>query len=134
MVADSGNANDNNNYFGFEEPGENATTTGYFNSHTPPNHDNIRGANAWHSVDCNNLVDDNHFDHAWDALGWPIGVAGTYTWPIHPVWRVVGDTATHPLSGWTDQVFTLYSDGTMRIDKLGHNVVRHTYETYGIAQ
>jgi hypothetical protein len=120
-----------------EEPGQTAAgLTGYFTNHTPPNHDSVHGANAWHPVNCGNYVMGppiDVFDNAWSA-DWPIGVSGSYTWPISPIWEVVGDTTTHPLSGWTDQVMTLSSDGTMRVDKLGHNVIRHRYETYGIAQ
>jgi hypothetical protein len=105
------------------EPAE-ATTgiTGYFTNHTPPTHAG-NGAGDWHRAQCNNLVVDNFFDHAWSG-GWqsPFGQGGSYTWPIHPIWRVVGDSATHPLSGWTDQVMTLSADGTMRVDKLGHYV------------
>ena len=122
-----------------EEPGANATSLqGYFTypQNTPPNHDSAHGANAWHRVICDNYVPGpptDFFDHAWSG-GQSIGQGGSYTWPISAIWRVVGDTASHSLSGWTDQIMTLSSDGTMRVDKLGHNVVRHTYETYGVAQ
>jgi hypothetical protein len=36
---------------------------------------------------------------------------------------------THSLSGWTDQVHTLGSDGTMAVNKLGHSVTRHTKQS-----
>ena len=117
-----------------EEPSATATTTEYFNLHPPHDHDYDRGADHWHRVDYNNLVDDGDFDHAWDAWGWPIGVAGTYTWPIHPVWRIVGGSKTNSLNGWTEQKFTLSSNGTMRIDKLDHHVIRSAYEPSGTAQ
>jgi hypothetical protein len=96
------------------------------------------GAGPWHPVNCGNYIMGppiDFFDHA-SSYDWqgPFGQGGSYTWPIHPIWRVVGDTATHSLSGWTDQIMTLSSDGTMRVDKLGHHVTRHTYEPYGIAQ
>jgi hypothetical protein len=105
------------------EPAEATTNiTGYFINHTPPTHA-LNGAGDWHRAQCDNLIVDNFFDHAWSG-GWqsPFGQGGSYTWPIHPIWRVVGDSATYPLNGWTDQIMTLSSDGTMRVDKLGHYV------------
>ncbi len=119
-----------------EEPGETATgITGYFTNHTPPNHDTDHGANAWHGVNCANLVVDGYFDHASASVNnWSSGQGGSYTWPIHPLWRVVGDSATHPLNGWTDQVHILGADGTMTVEKLGHTVTRHIYEHNGTAQ
>jgi hypothetical protein len=117
-----------------EEPVASATgRTGYFIDHAPPDHDLAHGAGVWHPVLCNNLVSDDAFDHAWSA-GWPIGQEGSNTWPIKPLWRIADDTKTHSLSGWTDQVHTLYSDGTMKVEKLGHTVTRHTYESTGTAQ
>ena len=109
------------------EPAE-ATTgiTGYFTNHTPPTHAG-NGADEWHPVGCDNKVYSppyNYFDHA-NSYGWPIGVSGSFTWPINPLWRVVGDSATHSLSGWTDQIMTLSTDGTMRVDKFGLYVIRH---------
>ena len=106
------------------EPAE-ATTgiTGYFTTHTPPTHAG-NGAGDWHSVNSDNLVVDNVFDHAWSG-GWPIGVWGSYTWPISPVWTVGYNGNTNSLNGWTDQVMTLSTDGTMRVDKLDHYVIRH---------
>jgi len=119
------------------EPSESATGTGYF-ANNPPQHGSPQGANAWHPVDYSNKVlgpPIDLFDHAADAYGWPVGVSGTYTWPIHPVWRVgAGDTKTNSLAGWTSQVFTLSNNGTMRIDKLGHHVTRGPYEERGTAQ
>src|SRR5947209_6972258 len=73
-----------------KEPQETATGTGYF-ANNPPPHGTAQGANAWHPVAYNNLIKGppiDFFDHAFDAANWPIGVSGTYTWPIHPVWRV----------------------------------------------
>ena len=109
-----------------EEPGANATDLqGYFSypQNAPPNHDTAHGANKWHPVYCDNLVVDGVFDLA-DSYGWPIGQGGSYTWPIHPLWRVGSESTTHSLSGWTDQVMTLSADGTMRVDKLGCYVTR----------
>ena len=118
------------------EPGASATgRQGYFINNPPPDHGDLQGANQWHQVVCNpvNLVVDGVFDHA-ESYGWPIGQWGSYTWSIHPVWRISGDTRTNSLSGWTDQVHTLYTDGTVKVEKLGHTVTRHTYEPTGIAQ
>jgi hypothetical protein len=119
-----------------EEPTASATNLqGYFINHAPPDHSEDHGAGVWHPVVCNpvNLVVDGVFDHA-SSDAWPIGQGGAYTWPIKPLWRIAGDTTTHSLSGWTDQVHTLYSDGTMKVEKLGHTVTRHTYESTGTAQ
>jgi hypothetical protein len=122
-----------------QEPGEPTTATGYFTQLgvTPPSHSG-NGADEWHPVSCDNKVLSpplNRFDHAWDDRGWPIGVSGTYTWPIHPVWRVgAADTTTDPLSGWTEQKFTLSDNGTMRIDKFGHHVIRGPNQERGTAQ
>lgn len=121
---------------------EEATTgiSGYFSdpNHPPPVHNTLAGANAPHPVAENNQIAGppigDHFDHAYDGWGWPIGVHGSYTWPIHAIWRVRGTAATNPLSGWTDQVFTLSDDGTMRIDKLHHFITRGVNEHYGVAQ
>ncbi len=118
------------------EPAE-ATTgiTGYFSNHTPPTHAG-NGAGVWHAVDCGNKVlgpPIDLFDHAYSG-GWPIGTGGTYTWPIHPRWKVEGTSTDYPLSGWTDQVHTLSADGTMRVDKLGHHVTRGASESNGTAQ
>lgn len=116
------------------EPVANATNrTGCFTNTVPPNHDSTHGAGKWHSVVCNNLISDLDFDHA-ACFGGPVGQAGSYTWPISPLWQVVGDTTSNALSGWTDQVHTLDSDGTTTVEKLGHHVTRHTSETRGTAQ
>ena len=106
------------------EPTETTIATGYFVGRAP-SHDSSHGGNTWQSVGCNNLIynpTQAFFDHA-SSFGWigPFGQGGKYTWPIHPLWRVVGDTSTHPLSGWTDQVMTLDADGTMHVDKFGQN-------------
>ena len=110
------------------EPSEPTIATGYFLTVDPSRISHAsHGADDPHPVSCDNLILSppyNYFDHAWSS-GWPIGVSGTYTYPIHPIWWVVGDTSTHSLSGWTDQVMTLSSDGTMRVDKFGLNVTRH---------
>jgi hypothetical protein len=119
-----------------EEPGASASKRqGYFVNNPPPDHGDLQGANKWHPVVCNpiNLVVDGVFDHA-SSSGWPIGVSGSYTWPINPLWRIAGDSVTHPLSGWTDQVHTLGADGTVIVEKLGHHVTRSPYQPYGTAQ
>jgi len=110
------------------EPSEDATDIkGYFiDNPQTPNHDPANGANAWHPVNCDNLVmgpPRDFFDHAWSG-GWPIGVSGSYTWPIHPIWQVVGDNATNSLKGWTSQVMTLSADGTMTVEKLDNTATR----------
>lgn len=116
------------------EPAANATNKqGCFTNTVPPNHDQDHGAGAWHAAASSNLVVDGVFDHA-SSYGWSIGQAGSYTWPISPFWRVVGSTDSHALSGWTDQVHSLASDGTMTVEKLGHQVRRRTSEARGTAQ
>jgi hypothetical protein len=117
-----------------KEPSE-ATTgiTGYFtNVNLSTISHATNGADVWHPVNGDNLVVDNVFDHA-SSYGWPIGQAGTYTWPIHPIWAVDTNGTAKPLSGWTDQIMTLSADGTMRVDKLGHYVTRQINEYSGTA-
>ncbi|MGD0743785.1 MAG: hypothetical protein ABSA45_01385 [Verrucomicrobiota bacterium] len=121
-----------------EEPGEPTTgITGYYVNHPPPSHSG-NGADVWHPVDYNNLTKGppiDFFDHAYASVNnWPSGQWGSYTWPIHPLWRVAGDIAhTNALSGWTSQIHTLAADGTMTVEKLGHHVTRHINEYYGTA-
>src|SRR5208337_4428084 len=105
---------------------------GYFTNTVPPNHDLDHGAGKWHPVTNTNLVSDGDFDHA-NSYGWSSGQAGSYTWPISPLWRVVGSSASNALSGWTDQVHTLAADGTMTVEKLRHHVTRRTSEARGTA-
>jgi hypothetical protein len=117
-----------------EEPGASAIGTGYFVDHPAPPHDTAHGANVWHNVNCSNLIlgpPVDFFDHAFSIGGLPIGVSGTYTWPIHPLWMTDIDSTTHQLSGWTDQIHTLQSDGTMKVEKLGRTVTRHPNENCG---
>lgn len=112
------------------EPSEPTIATGYFLAVDPSKISHVNhGADVPHSVGCNNLIYNPtqiYFDHAWSS-GWngPFGQGGSYTFPIHPIWWVDGDTSTHPLSGWTDQVMTLSPDGTMSVDKFGLNETRH---------
>jgi hypothetical protein len=114
-----------------EEP--TAGRTGYFINKTPPAHNTANGANAWHPLNYSNLVVSGVFDHA-SAAGFPIGQSGSYTWPIHPIWRIEDSSRTNSLSGWTDQVHILSSDGTMRVEKLGHHVIRQPYEPRGTVE
>ena len=107
--------------------------TGYFTNTVPPYHDQQHGGGIWHPVAYTNLVVDGVFDHAASG-GWAIGQAGSYTWPISPLWGVGAGTASNPLSGWTPQVHTLDADGTMTVNKLGHHVTRQTSELRGTAQ
>jgi hypothetical protein len=121
-----------------KEPAAAAVRTGYYINNPPPNHDNQHGADVWYSVNCANFVlgpPANEFDHAWSDSG-AIGTeGGTYTWPISPVWRVgAADTTTDPLNGWTDQVHTLFPNGTIKINKLGRQVIRGPNEPRGTAQ
>jgi hypothetical protein len=51
--------------------------------------------------------------------------AGTMTWPIPAVWWVDGDTITNSLP-WSDQHFSLTSDGTLTIEKFGLPISRGT--------
>jgi hypothetical protein len=111
------------------EPAESTTAiTGYFAdpAHSPPSHAG-HGGDEPHGIACNNVVTDREFDHA-SSEGWPIGQAGTYTWPIHPIWWTLDSSDTHSLAGWTDQVHILGADGTMTVNKLGHSATRRTNE------
>ena len=121
-----------------KEPGAAATEVwGYFTDpqHPAPPHDWDHWADRWHDVAWNNYVQEppNHFDHA-SSYDWnpPFGQdGGGYTWPISPIWSINGDdTKSHPLNGWTSQVMTLGSDGTMTVSKLLHQATRHTWEVY----
>lgn len=117
------------------EPAAAATgKMGYFaNPNTPPpNHDASTGADDWHPVNCENKVVEGAFDHAFSS-GWPLGISGSYTWPISPIWRIGGTGPSKPLSGWTPQVHTVTS-GTMKIDKLGHSVTRPQNQVWGTTQ
>ena len=117
-----------------KEPSEPTTgLNGYFIANPPLGHTSKTGANDWHPVIAGNLISENAFDHAWSSAG-AINASGTYTWPIHAVWRVGSlHTATTLLPGWTDQVHTLTS-GTMKIEKLGRTVTRGPGEERGMAQ
>jgi hypothetical protein len=118
-----------------KEPPANATDkTGYFVNNAP-NHDEEHGANVWQLVNCGNFVTGpplNFFDHAQSANA-PLGASGSYTWPISPIWSIGGTGPTHPLNGWTPQVHTLLS-GTMRVDKLGHHVIRAQNQITGTGE
>jgi hypothetical protein len=106
--------------------------TGYFATHAPPNHDAAHGADDWHPVNCENKVVEGAFDHAYSS-GWPLGITGSYTWPISPIWSIDGTGTTHSLSGWTPQVHTVTS-GTMKVEKLGHSVTRAQNQVWGTTQ
>jgi hypothetical protein len=112
------------------EVGEDASSiSGYFNSHPPLSH-TVSGANVWHGVYCNNLIDDfdycNYYGNDSQHLP-PPWSAGSFTWQIPALWRVVGDSSTHSLS-WSDQVFSLDGSGTLTITKYGHSVTRTVHD------
>lgn len=108
------------------EIGEDATgISGYFVNNPPGGHTTGAGANQWHPIGCDNLIGDN-MDHCYSAVfAPPWSPGGSFTWPIPAVWRV-GNGATNSLP-WSDQVFTLGSDGTVTVQKFGHSVTRTEY-------
>lgn len=121
-----------------KEPAANATATnGYYVANPPPNHDSAHGADQWHQAAIDNKIDvAGGFDHAQSpTLPYSVSQAGSFKWPISPIWRVGnGDTTTDSLSGWTDQVFTLGADKKMTVEKFGHSVWRYPNEERGHAQ
>ncbi|MGO8926990.1 MAG: hypothetical protein ACLQU3_08895 [Limisphaerales bacterium] len=109
------------------EVGQAATNVqGYFTANWPGPHDSTDGANVWHPVSYDNLVDAAaNFDicRYWGNVlppPWPPG--GSFTWPIPALWRVgTGPTNSLP---WSDQNFSLGANGTMTITKYGQSVTR----------
>jgi hypothetical protein len=100
---------------------------GYFTNY-PPNPD--PGANQWYQVGCDNkIMDDNAFRYGLD----PIGASGSFTWPMHAIWKA-DNSPTNDLPGWSNQSFELGADGTMTVRKFNHSVTRSPGEPCGRVQ
>jgi len=97
--------------------------TGYFLTNTPPSHIG-NGADEWFQLDQANAWPDT-----WDwasSYGWPSPwSSGSYTWDIPAQWKVVGSSETNSMTGW-NQVHSIDANGTVTVQKFGHNVTRTT--------
>ncbi len=104
--------------------------TGQYFIYNPPGpHDTAAGANQWHPIGYNNIIDAAaQFDTcayfgSQYLPGPPWYGGGGFTWAIPALWSVGGTGPTNSLP-WSDQVFSLGSDGTFTISKFGHSVTR----------
>jgi len=90
--------------------------SGYYTSHTPPDHDKAAGAEKWLSIGPKNDWSDT-------ASGFgnpPPWSQGSYTWAIPVVWRRKGDKTETAFSATSDEVITITgTDGTTIVTKLG---------------
>lgn len=90
--------------------------SGYFTSHTPPDHDKAHGAERWISVGADNDWSDTA-DSSKNPRPWS---QGSYTWAIPVVWRKKGDKTETAFSATSDEVITITGkDGTTVVTKLG---------------
>jgi hypothetical protein len=119
------------------EVGENATNiTGYYTNYMslPDYSSNLshigQGANNPFQINPDNSWQhDANYD--WDHCEWgnydppPAWSAGGFTWNIPGAWSIGGSIWHTNMSSWS-QVFTLQSDGTMKIQKFGFTVTRGT--------
>ena len=55
--------------------------------------------------------------------------SGSYSWSIPAAWRVAGNSISHPLP-WSDQCFSIDTNGTVTIQKFGRTVTRNTNNVY----
>lgn len=91
--------------------------SGYFTTHTPPDHDAAAGAGNWSSIgpknDFSDTADSSDQPSPWSQ--------GSYTWAIPARWRKKGDQASGTLfSATNNQVVTITgADGTTKVTKLG---------------
>ena len=97
--------------------------TGYFTNY--PANDLVHKPNPSFTL----LLADNSWpDKCWEGPEQPPPPAwssGSYTWIIPAKWSLSPDTVTNPMTGW-DQVFTIDSNGTVKITKYGKWVQRTT--------
>jgi len=112
------------------EVGEDATNTwGCFNASNTPSHKGGPGqgkGDEWFKI-----YEDNSWEHGvqgrdWDtcALQWN-DYPGGFTWPIPAKWRIEYDGGTeHTNIHFSDQVFSIDTNGTVTIQKFGTNVTR----------
>lgn len=86
------------------------------------------GAGAWVPVGMNNYIGT---DTANSGACPPPWTDGHFSWPIPGGWRVIGNTPTNNLP-WSDQDFTINSNGTVTLLKFGHGVTRATNDVYTV--
>jgi hypothetical protein len=90
--------------------------SGYYTSHTPPDHDEAHGAEKWLSIGAKN----DWPDTAGGSGGPRPWEQGSYTWAIPVVWRRKGDKTETAFSATSDEVVTITGkDGTTIVTKLG---------------
>jgi hypothetical protein len=90
--------------------------SGYFTSHTPPDHDRAAGAERWLSIGSKNDWSDTASGSG-NPRPWS---QGSYTWAIPVVWRRKGDKTETAFSATSDEVITITgTDGTTIVTKLG---------------
>ncbi|MBW1881746.1 MAG: hypothetical protein JRJ84_25590 [Deltaproteobacteria bacterium] len=108
-------------YLQWREAEANATNiSGYFNDHTPPNHDRAHGAGRWLGIGNKNNVSDNaYFGYTWTPYK-----AGTYDWPITNQWRVRGDSAVNDLVSMKQEHEIFNTGGTAEVRKHGQKAKR----------
>jgi hypothetical protein len=98
----------------FEVPASATGAYGYFEEHTPLDHDASQGAGVWHSIgDGNKVTDQAGFGYTFTPYR-----AGGYTWSVPNQWRVAGSGAAHDLVT-TSQVHTIHADHSATVSKHG---------------
>jgi len=114
----------------WEEGKDASSKTGYFTNHPAFSHIG-HGANQWHPVAQNNLIDVTNFDFCWlygsDYLPATWEPGGEFSWDIPAKWKVEG-AATNSMTGW-DQRFQLSGAGTLKITKFNRSVERTVNNT-----
>lgn len=86
------------------------------------------GAGTWVPVGMDNHVGTDTANSGTCPTPW---ADGHFSWPIPGGWRVVGDTPTNNLP-WSDQDFTINTNGTVAVQKFGHGVTRTTNDVYTV--
>jgi len=108
-------------YLQWREPEANATNiTGYFSTHTPPNHDRAHGAGRWLRIgNQNDVTDKASFGYTWTPYK-----KGTYDWPITNQWRVLGDSTVNDLVSMKQEHQIFNTRGTAEVRKHGQKAKR----------
>jgi len=109
----------------------NINVTGYFADTNIwprgfPLHDAAAGAGGWVPIGMDNTIGTDQAQGSGLPTPWS---AGTVTWPIPAQWKVVGSTNTNALT-WSNQAFSIDTNGTVTITKFGHTVTRNTNNVY----
>ncbi len=96
----------------YEEPKNASNLTGYFQTHTPPNHDAAHGAGRW--VWMNQATDIASFGTTITPYA-----AGSYDWEVPTKWRVAGTGGSNDLVTTTQHHEIKDATGTAFISKHG---------------